>query len=612
MKFNLTTSIFGIGLAVFALALVPGVAAQDTAYFPQSYEPSYDYSGEEPEWETVVSSSWLSWGDTEEAGNDVIGNYTVEPYDFQVDPDTREVTGALVKVHDGSGVEVASGFHIDGRTSPYINYRDEVRIKIEDVRDSGGGGSQWGEEVKPQAKITVQQRKLPEASVEDLKVYDTHELESTVNRSFASSNVWTSTAFENTGDATLYDAEFRIDVANLTVEEVHDAKGRLGPSLYTVEDGTLTVDYGDVEPRVQNSSDWLTPGETYKLDVKLRTPSILEERTYNFTTSLTGVDLKANRFEDDASVPFTVYSTVYVEKDLRPDMNEETEGREMYLGKEFTMLISVRNFADAPVTVHRIEDTVPDIFALAPNSTTEWTDLEVPAGDNVVLTYKVIPRDTGEVDIPDPVTNLTWKGEEVDPSTDVAVDEIVVEKGSVHGPVLDVTKSVSPGNLDVGDEGEVTIEVENTGDRAARIHLREQSPEGLLPLDTVPQINTVLDGGSSLSTGYRFRAMEGGNYTLAPTRVTYRDVFSNSWKTASKEANVSVAGDAPTAEETETNEEENGTAPINASSDDSTNSSTNASTNSSDDGGLIPNIGLPDVGGMIGGLAETLRGLVPI
>lgn len=623
MKFKISTSVVGI-LLLFTLLSIPQPAtATDTAYFPQGYDSTYNYSGETPQWETLVKSTWLGWGETTSFGNGIIGNYTLEAYDFQVDSDTREVTGALVilykSTNSSSGPEVARGFHIDGRTSPYINYRDDVRITLSDVKDAGSGGTEWGSEVKPQVQIKVEGRSTPDPSSTSLKIASDRDITDEINKTFSSTDFWTKYSFKNTGDATLYDTTFTVNTSNFTVLEARDSQSALKPSHYTVDGDEVTINYADVESRVDNSTgDYLASGETYTFRLRLKAPSLINETTYNITSKISGKDLKGRTYSNTSKAPMRVLSKVYVNKDIRPDMNTDTDEREMYLGREFSVIITIRNFADTPVTLTRLTDSMPSSFALLANQTPEWTNVTVDGKSSTTLRYKIMPRGTGEHDIPEPVTNFSWNGKGA-ASVEVAVDKVTVGTGSVHGPIITMNKTVTPTSLEEDEEGNVTIEISNSGDRAARIVLTDDIPEGISPLDPAPSLSTVLAGGDTVTASYRFRATQGGrNVTFPAATLDYLDVYGTRWTVTTDPTTVHVApgeNTTPTPTATPTDNTTTSTPENNATDTNDTleagNSSGNTTGNASSEegflGGILPDVSLPELPDF--GILDRITGL---
>lgn len=531
-------------LVLGVIASLPSASGASTVYFPSGFESDHSFDGidQNVQWKTAQSTRWMDWGDTESAGNSIVGEYEVEVAEFQVDPVKRDVQGVLVKVYDAeTGEEVATGFYRN--ETRYVIYRDDIRVGIFDLRDAEAGddGTKFErEEVRAQAKVSIELRATPDPEVTSIEFSEEEDFDKKVDEIFSATEFWTRVKFKNSGKAKMFDTQFSVDVPDYEVLDVRDSSGRLSDSEYTVEDGTVAVDYagvkdswGDTPPGTLNKS------QTYTLKLKLEAPRALQERDIPVSADVEGVDIKGRSYGDSSSKDMTVFSVVHVYKSISPDTNPDTDQFEMYLGQEFTVTLRVRNFADTPVTVNTLTDSVPPTFALLANQSTEWRDLEVAPQSVKVLTYRVVPQKTGSTEIPKPSGNFTWKTPGVISSAN-AENKVVIGSGTTHGPLITVTKRVTPSGINVGDVGNVTIEIKNEGDRSAFVRLQDEEPEGLLLLDSLPTESGVLQEGEVMEAGYRFKAPSEGNYTLPAATVVYEDVVGTRFTVKSTEPGVVV------------------------------------------------------------------------
>lgn len=522
-----------------ALVLLPTAGAAKctpgTIYYPDGYEPSYEFQGECPQWKVDVGAKWMDWGDDVEVEGDIVGNYTVEVAEFDVDEVSHEVRGVLVEVYDSdTGEKVARGFYKEGGATRYVNYRDDLRVIIWDVRDAEADGTKWErEEVRAQAKVTVETRGLPDPDVASMAFSKEEGFGKKVDEVFSASKFWSRVKFKNEGDAKLFDTELSVNVSGFEVVEVKDGAGELDEDEYGIAAGTLSINYADVEERVSSSPDGrLGKDETYTLKLKLEAPMALQEKDVPLEGGIRGVDLKGDRYRASSSEDLRVYSVVNVFKDVAPDINPDTDQFEMYIGQEFTVTLRIRNFAETPVTVNELKDGVPKSFSLPVNQTLVWSDIEVGPESSTVVSYKLMPQATGTVDIPHPGANFTWKAPGV-ASTQVSVEKVVIGSGTTHGPLVKVEKTLSPSTLDLGENGTVTVEVKNEGDRAAQVKLTDSVPEGLSAPGELPARSEVLRGGESFSSTYEVRGTEEGNLTLPAAEVVYKDILGTKWRTFS-------------------------------------------------------------------------------
>lgn len=539
---------------ILLLLISPEVAAEcstSTSYFPDGYSPDYRFDGDEqcPQWKKTVDLQWMDWGETKKVGNSIVGEYTVEVSEFQVDETKREVEGVLVNIYDRETDEVvAQGFHREGRSSNYINYRDDVRVKITQVRDAeeGDDGTKFErEEVRAQAKLFVEIRAQPNPKTTNVEFSEEEDFDKKTDDIFSATEFWTRVKFKNSGNAKLFETSFDVNVTGFDVLEVKDSSGELDENDYTLEDGHLEMDYGEVD---STPDDFFASDETYTLKLKLEAPKVLQERKIPVEGSLRGVDLKGREYTGSDSEKMKVFAVVHVYKSISPDVNPDTDQFEMYIGQDFTVTLRVRNFAETPVTINSLTDSVPSQFALLANQSTSWRGFEVGSESTKAFTYKVMPRETGTVSMPNPQANFTWREPGV-ASSALTVEKVVIGSGTTHGPLVVVEKTISPSTLEENETATVTIEVRNEGDRTAQVSLNDAEPDSVEPLGPVPSMSRLLKSGESFEETYEVKATRAGEFELPEAEVTYADIVGTEWQVFSGRPTLTVENATKTEDE---------------------------------------------------------------
>ncbi|WP_370574980.1 hypothetical protein [Methanomethylovorans sp.] len=143
---------------------------------------------------------------------------------------------------------------------------------------------------------------------------------------------------------------------------------------------------------------------------------------------------------------------------------------EAYIDERVYLLIEVINLKDIPLENIHVNETVPDGFITDPDiEHTYWT-INLRPREKRSLSYSIRALKPGTFLIPGMKLTLEHNG--VTHNMQTNASEIVL-----HGPYIDVNKSFI--YQDMGTEGllNVTLRVNNTGDRAAYVQLIDQTPE---------------------------------------------------------------------------------------------------------------------------------------
>jgi len=90
-------------------------------------------------------------------------------------------------------------------------------------------------------------------------------------------------------------------------------------------------------------------------------------------------------------------------------------------------------------------------------------------------------------------------------------------------PDIKIKRELSSRVLEKGDELEVTILLENTGDGEAEVYLTERLPRGVELLDGETSWRGKIQPGDKKEMKYRIRVLNKGTIILEPTEVEFKD-----------------------------------------------------------------------------------------
>jgi uncharacterized repeat protein (TIGR01451 family) len=104
----------------------------------------------------------------------------------------------------------------------------------------------------------------------------------------------------------------------------------------------------------------------------------------------------------------------------------------------------------------------------------------------------------------------------------------------IHGPLINVNKSVYPESAILNDEINITIDVVNDGDRAAHITVSDQLPAGASVISGVTGGGLVLHPEDTFSLNYTVRMDKAGDIVIPSAKVKFVDSSEYSGNVYSK------------------------------------------------------------------------------
>lgn len=189
---------------------------------------------------------------------------------------------------------------------------------------------------------------------------------------------------------------------------------------------------------------------------------------------------------------------------------------EAYVDERVYILIEIINLKDIPLENIHVNETVPDGFITDPDiEHTYWT-INLRPGEKRSLSYSIRALKPGIFLIPGMKLSLEHNG--VNHNMQTNATEIVI-----HGPYIDVNRSFI--YQDMGTEGilNVTLQVNNTGDRAAYVQLTDQMPENCQLINGNLSKSQVTQPSDIWTLKYSVLVKSRGNVVIPGAKVRFVD-----------------------------------------------------------------------------------------
>lgn len=211
--------------------------------------------------------------------------------------------------------------------------------------------------------------------------------------------------------------------------------------------------------------------------------------------------------------------------------------KEAYIDERVYILTEVINQKDIPLENIHINETVPEGFITDPDvENTCWTINLQPQGKTSTA-YSIRALRPGKYIIPGMKLSMEYNG--ITHSIKTNSSEIVI-----HGPCIDIKKSVLYQNT--GTEGilNVTLQVTNSGDRAAYVQLTDQLPASSILMSGNLSKSQVMQPSDIWTLGYSLSINSSESILIPGAKVRfvdsrgYEDSFESAGQILKIEENV--------------------------------------------------------------------------
>ena len=381
----------------------------------------------------------------------------------------------------------------------------------------------------------------------------------------------------NNGEARTYHVN-----ADVSIKPTQTIAGKYPPSCQIVDiyeqENATSNSYKRIKaemplnPQSDTNNDTLEKDTSITYKVYFKTPSIAKETKYNVTVNITSQDEKAHPNTISFSKEITVLPVLEITKsigtgdysvsgDETPD--DPTKGEvttTVYADyKPYTYLVvkNVGNYTIRNVTLRNnltaewnsIRNTnisawqkqLPSFLWMKPSlindTMLEWT-FDLKPGEKIVTAYPVTLLKPGNFEQGKAYASWMQRGVKYEV-------ESYPHAVEVHGPYIEVTKSVSSSAIAVNATVEVTLNVKNSGDRQASVLIHDTLPTGAI-LTNIPDrkaliqskikmfdynettgialIKKIMDADDSFSFTYTIQPTTEEYLMLPPSFVEFTDL----------------------------------------------------------------------------------------
>ncbi|MFP4654149.1 MAG: BatD family protein [Methanohalobium sp.] len=219
-----------------------------------------------------------------------------------------------------------------------------------------------------------------------------------------------------------------------------------------------------------------------------------------FTVS--GHDYRGNNYSDSTTVSTHINSHMKIEKSVNKD---DVTLFEKDKNDTIQVNLKIYNMGDSKKLVD-VRDYIPDSFTIIGHDSLEKS-IVVDSNSTKNITYKIKPTKPGSYTLKP--AKLEWVDNEEKYTTESDEKEI-----KVHGPWIQVDKSLRSDAVNISDNVEVTINIKNNGDRIADINFTDRIPEDLDLVSGDIQWSGKVGPKTSKDITYTLTTNRSGRYIL--------------------------------------------------------------------------------------------------
>ncbi len=231
---------------------------------------------------------------------------------------------------------------------------------------------------------------------------------------------------------------------------------------------------------------------------------------------------------------------------------DEKRSDEIYMDERAYIEIKIKNLKETPLEHVEVISPVPEEFIFDPDISPAW-NFSLGAYGQKTIAYSLKALKPG---------NYTLAGTEVlvDIGGRTYTKTLNDSQMIIHGPDINLTKSVSSDIIGVGGTLDVDIIVNNSGDRATYVSVSDELPFGAVLLSGDTSGSKVLHPADTLRLRYSIRMDKGGEIVIPSARVESVDSKEYEETVFSKRFFVRVS-DQPVIPDDEQSEEDSGELP---------------------------------------------------
>ncbi|WP_406661911.1 hypothetical protein V7O66_05220 [Methanolobus sp. ZRKC3] len=194
---------------------------------------------------------------------------------------------------------------------------------------------------------------------------------------------------------------------------------------------------------------------------------------------------------------------------------EERQTTEIYMDERAHFDIKIKNLGNEALDSIEIIRDIPEDFVFDPDINIDW-NFSLGAYDQRTYKYSLKALKPGTY-------NLSGMHIIVNSGGGTHSKTLNDSELLVHGPFINLTKSLSSGNVPLGDVVSVNITAINDGDRAAHVSITDELPQGGVLLDGGMSTSRVLHPENSLTLAYSMCMDREGAITVPSAKIRFID-----------------------------------------------------------------------------------------
>lgn len=190
---------------------------------------------------------------------------------------------------------------------------------------------------------------------------------------------------------------------------------------------------------------------------------------------------------------------------------DEKRSDEIYMDERAYIELKIKNLKEAPLEHVEVISPVPEEFIFDPDISPSW-NFSLEAYGQKTISYSLKALKPG---------NYTFERTRVlvDIGGRTYTKTLNESQMIIHGPDIDLTKSVSSDIVGVGGTLDVDITVNNSGDRATYVSVSDELPFGAVLLSGDTSGSKVLHPADTLSLTYSIRMDKSGEIVIPSVKA---------------------------------------------------------------------------------------------
>lgn len=193
----------------------------------------------------------------------------------------------------------------------------------------------------------------------------------------------------------------------------------------------------------------------------------------------------------------------------------DSNSAEVYIDERAYFSVEMKNLGSDPYDSVSVIRELPTELVLDPDSDPAW-NVSLDPYEKKKLEFSIKALRPGTYDITGTLISVEHNGR----IHSTMLNNSTLE---VHGPYINVSKSLSNRTVDLNGYVNVTIDIVNEGDRAAHVTVSDQLPVGAVLLEGNTGISRVLQAEDSISLSYSMRMDRAGDVVVPSVQAKFVD-----------------------------------------------------------------------------------------